>query len=151
MVKRNKRPRNKDTKSQKKKKKRNQHFGMAPPVIHKNWDRRKTLRQNYEKMGVVLNANMAAVRVGSGATEKKTEEKVGYLTEELEVVASLPKPEPYVPKSMGIREQHILMSLMNKHGDDVEAMARDFKVNVMQETAGVLKKRIVLLKQLQSL
>lgn len=37
-------------------------------------------------------------------------------------------------------EQEYLRSLVKKHGTDIQAMARDFKINQDQRTAGQLKK-----------
>lgn len=66
---------------------------------------------------------------------------------------------------MNVHEQTILQKLMKKYQQNYEvqlespvasdrchqAMARDIKINVHQQTAAQLKKRIELLKQLQSL
>ena len=57
---------------------------------------------------------------------------------------------PYSVRSMSVREQRRLRLLVSRHGDDVEAMARDIRVNVMQETARQLSKRIQLMRRLHS-
>jgi nucleolar protein 16 len=57
---------------------------------------------------------------------------------------------PYSVRSMSVREQRRLRLLVSRHGDDVEAMARDIRVNVMQETSRQLSKRIALMRRLDS-
>ena len=54
-------------------------------------------------------------------------------------------------KSMPLKEQRNLMKLIAKHGDDHKAMERDLVLNVQQETAVQLGKRLALLKRLQAL
>jgi hypothetical protein len=52
---------------------------------------------------------------------------------------------------MSIAEQKRLQSLIAKHKDDYESMSRDIKINTMQETPAVLKKRVALFQRLQAL
>jgi len=58
---------------------------------------------------------------------------------------------PYVPTSMSINEQRILLSLRNKYGDNIDRMARDSTVNMFQWTASQLRKRLGLYDKLLSL
>ncbi len=64
---------NKDTKAQKRRKKRLQHYGVAPVTISKHWNRQKTLEQNYAILGLSTDANKAV--------SQEAEERVGVLTE----------------------------------------------------------------------
>ncbi len=54
-------------------------------------------------------------------------------------------------KSMPVKEQRSLMKLIEKYAEDHEAMERDISLNVNQQTASQIKKRIELLQRLQSL
>ena len=159
MVKSSRRRVTKDTKSQKRRKKKMRHFGFMPPKgITEQWDNRKTLAQNYKEMGLLTDVNAIGKpkkeeKGGGGKAEagEHGEEKVGYMIPILKEIEEAPAPAPYVPKSMGLPEQRILDRLMRKHGEDYEAMARDIKVNVHQQTVAQLKKRIALFKMLRSL
>lgn len=68
---------------------------------------------------------------------------------ELEEYQNMPKPAPYQAKSMSVQEQYRLQALIKKHGDDYSAMQRDLKLNIMQETAHKLQKRIELMYKLE--
>ncbi len=62
----------------------------------------------------------------------------------------MPKKAPYVVKSMDLDEQYRLQDLIRKHGYNFEAMARDIKVNIYQQTARQLEKRIEVLERILS-
>ena len=156
MVKSSRKRVTRDTKSQKRRKKKMRHFGFMPPKgITEQWDNRKTLAQNYEEMGLLTDVNkIGKPKKGkgeAGGSGDEGAERVGYMIPILKKIEEAPAPPPYVPKSMGLPEQRILDRLMRKHGEDYEAMARDIKVNVHQQTSAQLKKRIELFKTLRSL
>ncbi|BCS00528.1 nucleolar protein 16 [Aspergillus luchuensis] len=54
------------------------------------------------------------------------------------------------PRHQSTREQEWVTRLIEKHGDNYSAMARDRKLNPMQQTEGDLKRRIRKLQQSQS-
>lgn len=66
--------------------------------------------------------------------------------ETTEVVKSLVEesrnPVEKKPRTQSEQEQEWLQRLVAKHGDDYAAMARDLKLNPMQQTAADLKRRI---------
>jgi hypothetical protein len=66
-------------------------------------------------------------------------------------IETAPAPPPMQIKSMPIKEQRSLMKLIEKYAEDHEAMERDISLNVNQQTATQIKKRIELLQRLQSL
>jgi hypothetical protein len=72
------------------------------------------------------------------------------MTDRLVKYQALPKRAKYEAKSMSVQEQYRLQSLMKKHGDDYAAMARDIKLNIMQDTARQLEKRVLLMVKLQA-
>lgn len=176
------------------------HLSLFPPPlqsINDGWDLRRTLKQNYDRMGLSTDPNVC-LPIKKGDVQRKEEQadKLVPVTDsnvimELNEIQSLEKPAPYqvkvnkssptmmtsadsrrsfIPKSltflilsylllfflfpiqsMSIAEQLRLKTLIAKHKDDYAAMARDIKINTMQETEAVLKKRIALYNRLQSL
>lgn len=60
--------------------------------------------------------------------------------------------QPALPSSMPVQEQCQIAALIRKYGaDNLDAMARDIKLNVWQKTAAQLKKRVALYLKLQEL
>lgn len=47
------------------------------------------------------------------------------------------------PRGQSQREQEWVERLVNKYGDDYAKMARDLKLNPMQQTAADIRKRVV--------
>ncbi|KAJ9388400.1 hypothetical protein DTO063F5_2731 [Paecilomyces variotii] len=54
------------------------------------------------------------------------------------------------PRQQSTREQEWIERLINKHGDNIQAMVRDRKLNPMQQTAGDIGRRIKKWKQSHS-
>lgn len=54
------------------------------------------------------------------------------------------------PRHLSKREEEWATRLIERHGNDYSAMARDMKLNPMQQTAGDLKRRIRKFKESQS-
>jgi len=85
-----------------------------------------------------------------GKKRRVVDAAVERLHEELLGVQKINETAPaYQVKSMSVDEQRRLQRLIAKHGDDVKAMARDIKINIMQQTEAQLTKRISLLRRLQ--
>jgi hypothetical protein len=72
-------------------------------------------------------------------------------TPAITAIETAPAPPPMQIKSMPVKEQRSLMKLIEKYAEDHEAMERDISLNVNQQTASQIKKRIELLQRLQSL
>lgn len=72
--------------------------------------------------------------------------ELARMQQEAEEVALIPK----ALKVMSINEQHRLKLLIEKHGDDFQAMSRDIKLNVMQHNPNQLIKRIEHMHKLQN-
>lgn len=148
----------KTTRSQLKKRKRLQHFANTAALAHRRpiegWDDTLTLKQNYKMLGLALDANRVVANPRK-AMENPDDQYVpakgtGLLSEKLDELKAMPKRAPYQAKSMSIQEQYRLQDLIKKHGDNYEAMQRDLKLNINQDTARQLEKRIKLMKQLHA-
>lgn len=80
---------------------------------------------------------------GGSTTTTTKKKKINYGTrvvDLLEMEANLPT-EKHV-RHQSAREREWLEKLIAKHGDDTGAMARDLKLNPMQQTAAELRKRL---------
>lgn len=55
-----------------------------------------------------------------------------------------------VDKKLSKNETYFLKRLIDRYGDNVEAMAKDIKLNIMQETVGTLQRKINKLKKEQN-
>ena len=74
------------------------------------------------------------------------EEWGGFEGEQNEIVRQLEheanRPVVKKPRTVSAREAEWLQSLVGRHGDDTAAMARDHKLNPMQQTGADLARRI---------
>ena len=101
------------------------------------WDNTKTLRQNYEKLGLVANIKKMEE---APKTEEPLIRKNERMVLDLEFIeAEEIKREDNI---MSVYDQNYIKKLIDKHGDDVDAMFRDIKLNTNQLTVGQLKKKI---------
>lgn len=71
-----------------------------------------------------------------GGADEDTPEVVRALIEQAQ------NPAPKKARHLSEREQEWLASLVAKHGDDTRAMARDAKLNPMQQTAADIGRRL---------
>lgn len=148
-----------ETKSTKKWKKRAGHYGgiRQSEVFHNkdieaNWDRSKTLRQNYVALGLMMDVNADMNPRGPQLKQSLAIDAApGVLTANLAAIKAMPKAEAREVASMSVKEQRLLAKLIAKHEDDYKNMARDIKINIHQCTANELKRRIVLYNRLQGI
>ncbi|KAL1924571.1 uncharacterized protein VTP21DRAFT_4225 [Calcarisporiella thermophila] len=170
----------------------NKHFKKVDiksnDIIRKNWDKTQTLRQNYERLGLMsrLNGLSGGREINEPPkAEELTEEDIKKLAktlgpehgiiqrdEEGNIVNVIigeaqdpdaifdAEPEKVEAKTDVVRaleerasnavkterhqsegEQKWVQSLIDKYGDDYEAMFRDIKMNKYQQTASQLRKR----------
>ncbi|MES1914033.1 MAG: hypothetical protein MHM6MM_006167 [Cercozoa sp. M6MM] len=164
-------------KRRQKKQLRRQKTGQKPGnfgggnIVLDHWDSRKTVRANFKALGLVLdvNADIAEMQkrerkpaLGEALidddkvrsvplSELQGGESNGLLTEKLTEIQNAPRKEAYVPRSMPIRYQQILLRLRAKHGDDLEAMKMDHVNNTYQWSVGKLKQMFALFDRLQSM
>lgn len=71
--------------------------------------------------------------------EKRSASKI---VQQLERQADTEGQAPKKPRHQSKREEEWITRLVERHGDDYQAMARDRKLNPMQQTAGDLRRRI---------
>lgn len=87
---------------------------------------------------------------GSGSTEAREKQPASTIVQQLEQQAAEEAQVEKKPRHQSRREDEWITRLIEKYGDDVTAMARDRKLNPMQQTAGDLRRRIRKWKQSQA-
>ena len=90
---------------------------------------------DYEDGGDGQAEDWGGIMDGGGADED-TPEVVRALIEQAQ------NPAPKKARHLSEREQEWLESLVARHGDDTRAMARDAKLNPMQQTAADIGRRL---------
>lgn len=111
---------------------------MAFPIIAEAWDKNKTMRQNFTSLGLVEDVNIPATRPKKPAdpNAKPIEGIVG----KLEAAAKQEQANATV-RFAAAGEVRFIEQLVEKHGDDFVAMAKDHKLNVYQHTPAQLKRK----------
>lgn len=78
--------------------------------------------------------------------EEEEDEWTGFRDGDTDVIKSLValsrRPDAPKPRHQSSREREWLDALVARHGDDTRAMARDRKLNPMQQTAADIAKRL---------
>lgn len=115
-----------------------------------DYDPTKTQFENYERLGLLVDCNQIGAerkqikgfkpRVKGPCAEPAPPGSVHQL--ELEVPEGL-KTIKKVPEG----EHKVLSALIERHGDDHSAMARDMKLNAYQHTAAHLRRRIAKMRE----
>eukprot|EP00891_Asterochloris_glomerata_P008118 jgi/Astpho2/8118/Aster-x0798 len=113
------------------------------------WDESQSVLANYK------GAFVASANVGFGRNAL-TEETAGQPGDESQAAAFQPDDDfkaeilgevrssgPALPAKLTSTQQRIFEGLLAAHGDDLEAMARDKKLNPMLLTAGKLRKMLL--------
>jgi len=119
------------------------------------WDPHKTQKQNFAAMGLESDPRPRGGRnkKGTKGSIMETSEKPEFQLDgsdeatfqsdaydELRAMSSKMRTTgKALPKRLTSNQRIIVEKLMKAHGTDVEAMARDIKLNRMQHTEGVLR------------
>jgi len=117
------------------------------------WELSKNLGENYAANSLVLDPNQGFGRNKSVMPLKSREEREKEDAEtysdddELRAGCNLErKTGKAPPPKLTTHQRKIVEGLIEKHGEDVQAMVLDTKLNAMQHSAGQLKKLILSLK-----
>ncbi|KAK9811879.1 hypothetical protein WJX72_011665 [[Myrmecia] bisecta] len=115
-----------------------------------HWDAAKTFTRNYEEIGFVSNPNSGFgrnVRHSDPIQEKAAEiEETGEEVESADdmrvALGKVRKSGKAPPEKLTTHQNQIMARLVAAHGDDVEAMAKDRKLNTMLHPPGRLKRML---------
>jgi nucleolar protein 16 len=80
-----------------------------------------------------------------GGIEDKDGEEATDVVKQLEAEAAV--PEEKAQRHQPDREREWLARLVERHGDDIQAMVWDRKLNPMQQTAGDIRRRLKMFKE----
>ncbi|KCV70290.1 hypothetical protein H696_02620 [Fonticula alba] len=140
---------------------RQKNIHIENPALREAWDKRLTLKQNFERLGLALDPNAAAplaqkpfmdyLRPLDSLGLAKPVEDPSVL-EQFEERAS--KPDTVHIQRLTENEANRMLKFRQKYGsgivgdsskDDYVKMARDLKLNVYQLTANQIKKKLAAL------
>mmetsp|Transcript_40546 Transcript_40546/g.114840 ORF Transcript_40546/g.114840 Transcript_40546/m.114840 type:complete len:184 (-) Transcript_40546:443-994(-) len=109
------------------------------------WDTEKTLQQNYNANGFLNSVRKTHGR-NQASNKKKDVEDAAKITEDFEDDDELRalsnkqrKSGKAPPKKLTTHQKQIMEKLIDAHGEDIEAMSKDRKLNAMQHSEGKLK------------
>ncbi|DAZ93520.1 TPA: hypothetical protein N0F65_002446 [Lagenidium giganteum] len=108
--------------------------------IQNQWDHNKTIRQNYEAIGLQADPNShQALKESIQGADKALDEPEFFHVPDSDFLneRNHRRPEHHMSED----EISYLRKLIAKHGEDYKAMERDIKVNNMQWTENKLKRR----------
>ncbi|KAL4458495.1 hypothetical protein ABPG75_013360 [Micractinium tetrahymenae] len=114
--------------------------------IQPKWDDQQHVDANYERAGLVADVNAA---FGRNKRRDVLREKAEAAPEMLEApiqddelkaaCAQVRSTGKALPKRLTAHQRQIVGRLLAAHGDDIQAMARDRKLNSMQHSEAVLR------------
>ncbi|KAF6198886.1 hypothetical protein GE061_006909 [Apolygus lucorum] len=114
------------------------------------WDSRKSVKENLRQMGLTSDVN-ATIKIPTDrpdelmAVESLPDPKKTHVAMELEADAKAPRQKNFcLPNS----QVFWLTKLIDKYGEDYQAMSRDRKMNAFQETWKQLRQKIKTFKNI---
>lgn len=134
-----------------------------PDAEEMEWDRKASVVRNYAAMGCATDPNERGGRQRQASTqaeqdnvvsmeqvsmetlERIREGKVDETKVDPELQVALGRPVPgrrSMPKKLTKTQWHVVKGLVDEHGDDLEAMAKDRKKNPMLHTVATLRKMV---------
>jgi len=122
-------------------------------AIQSAWDKRKSLKKNMEEMGLMADPNKVVKHVQPQVNSLDGDQETTTTTAAKDYVMKAIEAEANIPaaKTNKLSELDVIFCtyLMDKHGEDYKAMARDRK-NHYQETPKQIKKKINMFKNTPS-
>eukprot|EP00963_Diacronema_lutheri_P012516 scaffold1800_cov332-Pavlova_lutheri.AAC.10 len=134
-----------------------------PDAEEVEWDRTASVARNYAAMGCAADPNgrggrqrqvaakqsqdthMEAEQVSMETLERIREGKVDETAIDQELRVALGRPSPgrkTMPRKLTKTQWHVMKQLVDAHGNDIEAMAKDRKKNPMLHTVATLRKLV---------
>lgn len=122
---------------------------VGVPLIKNAWEESKSIRENLVDMGLAFDSNITLkiptakdslipLMTDKPRPKAKTCPSKAHIAEALEAEAKAPREKRF---ALPLGQVQFLTYLLNKYGDDYEAMARDNK-NIYQETPRQIRNKI---------
>ncbi|EDO47617.1 predicted protein [Nematostella vectensis] len=127
---------------QKRKKKHKKIVKIMNSTLSKRWDHSKTLKQNFQELGLVSDVNVA-LPIQKKKKREDDNEKMEVEKSPTDVVQefeTLAANEVKKERRIAPGEAHFVWKLIQKHGEDYKAMSKD-KDNYYQHTPKQLKRK----------
>eukprot|EP00730_Choanoeca_flexa_P018595 TRINITY_DN9049_c0_g2_i2.p1 TRINITY_DN9049_c0_g2~~TRINITY_DN9049_c0_g2_i2.p1 ORF type:complete len:198 (+),score=27.65 TRINITY_DN9049_c0_g2_i2:51-644(+) len=128
--------------------KRESKVQVVNPLIAKQWDKKKTLNENFRALGLILDPNNDVAgdksrftTRGGGVTNSEKPKSISTVVQELERIAAERADKTYkVFCSRG--EVIFIQECIRKYGMDFVKMAKDIKLNTYQHTPKQLENKV---------
>eukprot|EP00121_Abeoforma_whisleri_P015710 Awhi_evm1s14452 len=144
-------------------------LNLMNSVMEKAWDKKKTMRANYDTLGLQTNLNEIRV-IGPTETVLESDDEedefknnvnskhrvpnkylreVNHIHDDIERTSTIKELEHLATLELKLKttqsdgERKFLEDLIEKYGDDFTAMSRDRKLNPYQHTKKQLKSKIL--------
>ncbi|KRX13535.1 Nucleolar protein 16 [Trichinella nelsoni] len=131
-------------KNQWKNEKRKRGIRVQNNLIQQVWDKTASNKKNMRRMGLVFDVNS---RLSGMANEKVGNNEDNQTSKFIETFEEELKKRCVKSHYLPISELKFLVYMMEKHGEDFEAMARDSR-NYFQRTSGQMRRAIQAFKKM---
>ncbi|XP_028517867.1 nucleolar protein 16 isoform X2 [Exaiptasia diaphana] len=128
------------TRPAQKKKKIKKKIKIQNKTIQKHWDHSKTMKQNFKDLGLSCDVNMSMPVIKKKKTEGEETMEVDSTTSVVQEFEQLAQTEEKKERHISPGEAQFVWNLIQKHGNDYKAMARD-KMNIYQHTTNQIKRK----------
>jgi len=119
---------------------KNKGFGNLDPKLRDQWDKKQSLLQNYERLGITASINSSSLLPFE---VKTSNEAAMVLDTEFKVPESITRNDLREKNFIDEQEREYLEKLIERFGRDYKAMERDvLKLNYLQKSGQHLETRI---------